>query len=243
MRKDVASMINPQFPSTRMRRVRQSSWSRNLVSENRLSISDLIWPVFVHPGEKKSDEVESMPGVYRHSIDNLLKAVREASELGIPAIAIFPQTDPSKKTDGAEEAINPNNLVCQTVAAIKSTVPEIGIICDVALDPYTSHGQDGLVQNGVVVNDESVKMLCEQALVQARAGCDVIAPSDMMDGRVGAIRMALDQEGFQNVMIMSYAAKYASAFYGPFRDAIGSKLNLNTAVSYTHLTLPTILLV
>lgn len=228
MRKDVASMINPQYPNTRMRRVRQSSWSRNLVSENRLSISDLIWPVFVHPGEKKSDEVESMPGVYRHSIDNLLKAVREASELGIPAIAIFPQTDPSKKTDGAEEAINPNNLVCQTVAAIKSTVPEIGIICDVALDPYTSHGQDGLVRNGVVVNDESVKMLCEQALVQARAGCDVIAPSDMMDGRVGAIRMALDQEGFQNVMIMSYAAKYASAFYGPFRDAIGSKLNLNT---------------
>jgi porphobilinogen synthase len=211
-----------------MRRVRQSSWSQNLVSENRLSVSDLIWPVFVHTGEKKSVEVESMPGVYRHSIDNLLKLVREASELGIPAIAIFPQTDPSKKTDGAEEAINPNNLVCQTVAAIKSTVPEIGIICDVALDPYTSHGQDGLVRNGVVVNDESVKMLCEQALVQARAGCDVIAPSDMMDGRVGAIRMALDQEGFQNAMIMSYAAKYASAFYGPFRDAIGSKLNLNT---------------
>lgn len=228
MRKDVASMINPQYPNTRMRRVRQSSWSRNLVSENRLSVSDLIWPVFVHTGEKKSVEVESMPGVYRHSIDNLLELVREASELGIPAIAIFPQTDPSKKTDGAEEAINPNNLVCQTVAAIKSTVPEIGIICDVALDPYTSHGQDGLVRNGVVVNDESVKMLCEQALVQARSGCDVIAPSDMMDGRVGAIRMALDQEGFQNVMIMSYAAKYASAFYGPFRDAIGSKLNLNT---------------
>ena len=228
MRKDVASMINPKYPNTRMRRVRQSSWSRNLVSENRLSVSDLIWPVFVHIGEKKSVEVESMPGVYRHSIDNLLELVREASELGIPAIAIFPQTDPSKKTDGAEEAINPNNLVCQTVAAIKSTVPEIGIICDVALDPYTSHGQDGLVRNGVVVNDESVKMLCEQALVQARSGCDVIAPSDMMDGRVGAIRMALDQEGFENVMIMSYAAKYASAFYGPFRDAIGSKLNLNT---------------
>ena len=221
-------MTNPQYPKTRMRRVRQSSWSQNLVSENRLSVSDLIWPVFVHTGEKKSVEVESMPGVYRHSIDNLLKLVREASELGIPAIAIFPQTDPSKKTDGAEEAINPNNLVCQTVAAIKSTVPEIGIICDVALDPYTPHGQDGLVRNGVVVNDESVKMLCEQALVQARAGCDVIAPSDMMDGRVGAIRMALDQEGFQNAMIMSYAAKYASAFYGPFRDAIGSKLNLNT---------------
>ena len=228
MRKDVASMINPHYPSTRMRRVRQSSWARNLVSENQLSVSDLIWPVFVHPGEKKSEEVDSMPGVFRHSIDNLLNAVREAYSLGIPAIAIFPQTDPCKKTDGAEEAINPDNLVCRAVTAIKSAVPEIGIICDVALDPYTSHGQDGLVRNGVVVNDESVKLLCEQALVQARAGCDVIAPSDMMDGRVGAIRLALDQEGFQNVMIMSYSAKYASAFYGPFRDAIGSKSNLKT---------------
>ena len=161
------------------------------------------------------------------SIDVLETAVAEARDLGIPAIAIFPETDPAKKTDGAEEAINPDNLVCQTVGQLKSAVPDIGIICDVALDPYTSHGQDGLVRDGVVVNDESVQMLCEQALVQARAGCDVIAPSDMMDGRIGEIRMALDQEGFENVMIMSYAAKYCSAFYGPFRDAIGSKSNLS----------------
>ena len=161
------------------------------------------------------------------SIDVLETAVAEARDLGIPAIAIFPETDPAKKTDGAEEAINPDNLVCQTVGQLKSAVPDIGIICDVALDPYTSHGQDGLVRDGVVVNDESVQMLCEQALVQARVGCDVIAPSDMMDGRIGEIRMALDQEGFENVMIMSYAAKYCSAFYGPFRDAIGSKSNLS----------------
>ena len=161
------------------------------------------------------------------SIDVLETAVAEARDLGIPAIAIFPETDPAKKTDGAEEAVNPDNLVCQTVGQLKSAVPDIGIICDVALDPYTSHGQDGLVRDGVVVNDESVQMLCEQALVQARAGCDVIAPSDMMDGRIGELRMALDQEGFENVMIMSYAAKYCSAFYGPFRDAIGSKSNLS----------------
>ena len=219
-------MATPQYPNTRMRRVRQTAWSRNLVSENQLSVSDLIWPVFVQPGEGKSDAVESMPGVYRYSIDRLIDSIREAHSLGIPAIAIFPQTDPSKKTENAEEAINPDNLVCQTVAAIKSEVPDIGIICDVALDPYTSHGQDGLVRDGIVINDESVEMLCEQALVQARAGCDIIAPSDMMDGRIGAIRSALDQAGFENVMIMSYAAKYASAFYGPFRDAIGSKSNL-----------------
>ncbi len=219
-------MATPQYPNTRMRRVRQTAWSRKLVSENQLSVSDLIWPVFVQPGEGKSDAVESMPGVYRYSIDRLTDSVREAHGLGIPAIAIFPQTDPSKKTEHAEEAINPDNLVCQTVAALKRAVPDIGIICDVALDPYTSHGQDGLVRDGIVINDESVKMLCEQALVQARAGCDIIAPSDMMDGRIGAIRSALDQAGFENVMIMSYAAKYASAFYGPFRDAIGSKSNL-----------------
>lgn len=169
-----------------------------------------------------------MPGVFRWSIDLLKEAVLEARDLGIPAIALFPETDPAKKTEGAEEAINPENLVCQTVAELKSAVPGIGIICDVALDPYTSHGQDGLVRNGVVVNDESIQMLCEQAIVQAKAGCDIIAPSDMMDGRVGEIRAALDQEGFERVMIMSYAAKYASSFYGPFRDAIGSKSNLSS---------------
>ena len=169
-----------------------------------------------------------MPGVFRMSIDVLESEVAEARDLGIPAIAVFPETDPSRKTENAEEAINPDNLVCQTVAALKAAVPEIGIICDVALDPYTSHGQDGLVRDGIVVNDESVQMLCEQAIVQARSGCDIIAPSDMMDGRIGEIREALDQEGFEQVMIMSYAAKYASAFYGPFRDAIGSKSNLKS---------------
>lgn len=211
-----------------MRRVRQHDWSRRLVAENTLSVNDLIWPVFVTAGTNQSQPVESMPGVQRHSIDRLVEAVKEAAELGIPAIAIFPETDPAKKTEDAAEAYNPDNLVCRTVAAIKAAVPHIGIICDVALDPYTTHGQDGLVRDGYVVNDESVQVLCDQAVVQAQAGCDIIAPSDMMDGRIGEIRMALDQEGFENVLIMSYAAKYASAFYGPFRDAIGSKTNLSS---------------
>ena len=220
-------MTNERYPTTRMRRVRQSDWSRRLVAENKLSVDDLIWPVFVTEGSSESVDVTSMPGVQRHSIDRLVEQVKQAADLGIPAIAIFPETDPSLKTDDAKEAWNPDNLVCRTVAAIKAAVPSIGVICDVALDPYTSHGQDGLVRDGVVVNDESVAALCDQAVVQAKAGCDIIAPSDMMDGRIGEIRMALDQEGFENVMIMSYAAKYASAFYGPFRDAIGSKSNLS----------------
>ena len=220
-------MSSANYPQTRMRRVRMFDWSRRMVAEEHLSVNDLIWPIFVQPGEEKKTEVTSMPGVFRLTQDLLISAVQEARDLGIPAIAIFPETDPAKKTDGAEEAVNPNNLVCQTVAAIKAAVPEIGIICDVALDPYTSHGQDGLVRGDEVVNDESVEMLCRQSVVQAQAGCDIIAPSDMMDGRIGKIRMALDSAGFSNVMIMSYAAKYASAFYGPFRDAIGSKSNLS----------------
>jgi len=220
--------MRQQYPVTRLRRLRQFDWSRRLVAENALSVNDLIWPVFVTEGTEQAVDVASMPGVQRYSIDRLVGAVTEAAELGIPAIAIFPETDPAKKTDTAEEAWNPDNLVCRTVAAIKEQVPQIGIICDVALDPYTSHGQDGLVRDGRVVNDESVAALCQQALVQAKAGCDVIAPSDMMDGRIGEIRRSLDEEGFENVMIMSYAAKYASAFYGPFRDAIGSKSNLST---------------
>jgi porphobilinogen synthase len=170
-----------------------------------------------------------MPGQFRYSIDRLTEAVTQARDLGIPAIAIFPETDPDKKTDDAAEAINPNNLVCRAVERLREKVDGIGIICDVALDPYTSHGQDGLVVDGDVANDQSIEMLCQQAVTQARAGCHVIAPSDMMDGRIGAIRKALDAAGFQNVMIMAYAAKYASAFYGPFRDAIGSKSNLSTA--------------
>lgn len=222
-------LTNPQFPQTRPRRLRQSDWIRRLVAENRLTASDLIWPVFVQPGGRPEAEIASMPGVFRHTVDQLIPLVAEASMLGIPAIAIFPETDPAKKTWEAEEAINPHNLVCETVSAIKAAVPEIGIICDVALDPYTSHGQDGLVRDGRVVNDESVAMLVKQALVQAAAGCDVIAPSDMMDGRIGSIRKALDENGFQDVLIMAYAAKYASGFYGPFRDAIGSQGNLSGA--------------
>ena len=223
-------MTDPRYPTTRMRRVRQHDWSRRMVAENRLSVDDLIWPVFVSPGEGISDPVQSMPGVFRRSIDQLIPAVAEASSLGIPAIAIFPQTDPAKKTEDAAEAFNEHSLMCETIRAVKKSVSNIGIIADVALDPYTTHGHDGLVRDGRVVNDESVAVLCDQAIAQAKAGCDIIAPSDMMDGRIGEIRQALDEAGFEQVLIMSYAAKYASAFYGPFRDAIGSKSNLSAGV-------------
>ena len=226
--------MSPSFPSTRMRRVRRHDWSRRLTAENRLSVDDFIWPVFVHDGSNRRVPVASMPGVERLTIDLLPAAVAEADALGIPAVAIFPATDPSKKTPEAEEAVNANNLVCQSVRAIKETCPNIGVVCDVALDPYTSHGQDGLVRNGYVVNDETLDMLCRQAVVQAQAGCDVIAPSDMMDGRVGRIRAALDAAGFEHVLILSYAAKYASAFYGPFRDAVGSGANLGTGDKRTY---------
>ncbi|HLI11824.1 MAG TPA: porphobilinogen synthase [Alphaproteobacteria bacterium] len=205
-----------------MRRNRIDSWTRRLVAEHRLSADDLIWPVFVREGKGLREAVPSMPGVDRLSVDVLVEAVDEAKTLGIPAVALFPQTDPRRKTEDGEEAINPENLVCRAVRALKAAHPEIGMICDVALDPYTSHGHDGLLRDGYVANDETVEMLCRQSLVQAEAGCDIIAPSDMMDGRVGAIRQALDRSGFDHVRIMSYAAKYASAFYGPFRDAIGS---------------------
>ena len=220
-------MNSPEYPSTRMRRVRQFDFSRRMVAENNFSVDDLIWPVFVQEGTKQKTPIESMPGQFRYSIDELTIVVAKARDLGIPAIAIFPETDPDKKTEDAAEAINSENLVCRTVRHLKEKIEGIGIICDVALDPYTSHGQDGLVVDGDVANDISVEMLCKQAVVQAEAGCDIIAPSDMMDGRIGAIRTALDDAGFQNVMIMAYAAKYASAFYGPFRDAIGSKSNLS----------------
>jgi porphobilinogen synthase len=193
-----------------------------MVSENSLQTDDLIWPVFVVEGSGQRQPIASMPGVDRLSIDLLCDAVGEAADLGIPAVAVFPCTDPALKTPDAAEAVNPDNLVCRTVAAIKAATPEVGVICDVALDPYNSDGHDGLVRDGVVVNDETLDVLCQQALVQAAAGCNIIAPSDMMDGRVGAIRAALDKSDFQNVKIMSYAAKYASAFYGPFRDAVGS---------------------
>lgn len=210
------------FPRTRLRRNRRDAWSRALVRENALTASDLIWPVFVTEGRSLRVPIASMPGVARLSIDELVKDARRAARLGIPAIALFPQTPPDRKTEDGEEAANPDNLVCRAVRALKRRVPEIGVMCDVALDPFTLHGHDGLLRDGRVANDETVAALVRQSLVQAEAGCDIVAPSDMMDGRIGAIRDALDAAGFQHVRIMSYAAKYASAFYGPFRDAIGS---------------------
>lgn len=232
-------MTRPEYPTTRMRRVRQFEWSRRLVAENNLTAADLIWPVFVQEGNQIRTPIPSMPGCERLTIDQLVKECEDAAGLGIPAIALFPETDPNKKTEDAAEATNPDNLVCRSVRAIKEAVPEIGVICDVALDPYTTHGQDGLVEDDYVVNDRSVDVLAQQAVTQARAGCDIIAPSDMMDGRIGVIRRALDDAGFENVMIMAYAAKYASAFYGPFRDAIGSGTNLGSGDKRTYQMNPT----
>jgi len=212
-----------RFPNVRMRRTRAHGWSRRLVRENALSANDLIWPLFIIDGENQRQAVASMPGVERLSIDLIVKAAGEAKAMGIPAIAVFPNTDPAAKTPDAKEALNADNMVCRAVRAIKEAHgDDIGVICDVALDPYNSDGHDGLVQDGKILNDETVEVLCHQAIVQARAGCDVLAPSDMMDGRIKSIREALDGEGFQHVQIMSYAAKYASGFYGPFRDAVGS---------------------
>jgi porphobilinogen synthase len=211
-----------KFPSTRLRRNRKAPWARALVSENSLTASDLIWPIFVIEGNDKSEAVSSMPGVNRLSIDLAVKAAKEAASLGIPVVALFPYTDPKLRTEDGREALNADNLVCRAVRAIKKEVPEIGILCDVALDPYTSHGHDGLLDGHRILNDESTVVLVKQALVQAEAGCDIIAPSDMMDGRIGAIRSALEANAFQDVQIMAYSAKYASAFYGPFREAVGS---------------------
>ncbi|HWI25875.1 MAG TPA: porphobilinogen synthase [Stellaceae bacterium] len=222
------------FPRVRMRRNRRDDWSRRLVSENTLTAADLIWPVFVHDEKAARVPVPSMPGVDRFSVPALIDAAGEAQALGIPLIAIFPATPAERKTADGEEAVNPENLVCRAVRAVKKALPGLGLLCDVALDPFTTHGHDGVLRDGYVANDETVQILCRQALVQAEAGCDVIAPSDMMDGRVGAIRDALDAKGFEQVRIMSYAAKYASAFYGPFRDAIGSKSSLGKADKRTY---------
>jgi porphobilinogen synthase len=224
-----------QFPQTRLRRLRRDDWSRRLVTECRLSVDDLIWPLFVHEGQGYREPVRSMPGVERLSIDLLVDAVGTAVSLRIPAVAIFPVVEPAKKSADAEEACNGDNLICRAVRAVKQAhKSEIGVICDVALDPYTSHGQDGLVRDDYVTNDETLDVLCRQAIVQAEAGCDVIAPSDMMDGRVGRIRRALDEAGHDRVSIMAYAAKYASAFYGPFRDAVGSAGNLGSGDKRTY---------
>ena len=210
------------FPNTRLRRNRREVWNRRLVAENSLTPEDFIYPIFVSEGINKRMPIASMPGVDRITVDLLDNVVGEASDLGVLAVAIFPEVDPNLKTPDACEAYNPDNLVCRSIKAIKSSHPDVGIICDAALDPFNSDGHDGLVVDGHIVNDESVEILCKQSLVQAEAGCHVIAPSDMMDGRVAAIRRVLDENGFQDVRIMSYAAKYSSSFYGPFRDAIGS---------------------
>jgi porphobilinogen synthase len=210
----------------RPRRLRHSEWSRRLVRESALTVDDLIWPLFVIDGERKRIPVDAMPGIDRLSIDEALREAERAARLSIPVIALFPYTDPKLRDAEGSEALNPDNLVCRAIRAIKKEVPDVGILCDVALDPYTSHGHDGLLRDGEIVNDETVAVLVKQALVEADAGCDIIAPSDMMDGRVGAIRTALDRAGHTHVAIMAYAAKYASAFYGPFRDAVGSSATL-----------------
>ena len=212
--------------TVRPRRNRKAGWSRKLVAENVLTTDDLVWPVFICEGAGKREAVASMPGVERYSVDEVLRAAEQAMKLKIPVLALFPNTDPGLRDANGSEALNPNNLVCRALAAIKREFPELGLAADVALDPYTSHGHDGLLEDGKILNDETVAVLVEQALVLAAAGADVVAPSDMMDGRVGAIRKALDNAGRTDVQILSYAAKYASCFYGPFRDAVGSNATL-----------------
>jgi porphobilinogen synthase len=212
--------------AVRPRRLRRADWLRRMVRENVLTVDDLIWPVFVVDGSRTRVAVESMPGVERLSVDEVLRAAEQATRLSIPCLALFPYTDPALRDEQGSEATNPDNLVCRAVRAIKAEFPGLGVLCDVALDPYTSHGHDGLIREGEILNDETVQVLVRQAQVQADAGCDIIAPSDMMDGRVGAIRAGLDAAGYTQVAIMAYAAKYASAFYGPFRDAVGSSKTL-----------------
>jgi porphobilinogen synthase len=221
-----AEVLGPGYPATRPRRNRKADWARRLTAENVLTVNDLIWPIFVIDGENRREPVATMPGVDRLSVDFAVEAAARAADLNIPVIALFPYTEPGLRDERGSEGLNPQNLVCTATRAIKEQVPEIGVLCDVALDPYTSHGHDGLLEGGTILNDETVNMLCTQALVQANAGCDIIAPSDMMDGRVGAIRTALENAGHKDVQIMAYAAKYASAFYGPFRDAVGSSAAL-----------------
>jgi porphobilinogen synthase len=211
---------------TRLRRNRRSEWARRLMRENQFTTDDLIWPLFIMDGDNKRAPIRSMPGVERLTVDQAVREAERAAKLTIPCLALFPYTDPKLRDETGSEALNPDNLVCRAIRAIKQEVPDIGILCDVALDPYTSHGHDGLIRDGEILNDETVAVLVKQAVVQAQAGCDIIAPSDMMDGRVGAIRKALDAASFIDVSIMAYAAKYASVFYGPFRDAVGSSKTL-----------------
>ena len=215
--------FNQSFPATRLRRLRQSGWIRNLTAENTLTPSDLIWSMVVHDGEEAKVPVAAMPGLNRLNVAEAAKAAKRASDLGIPAIAIFPHINPAHKDEEGSESLNPEGLIPTVIKAMKDAAPDVGVICDVALDPFTTHGHDGLIdENGYVLNDETSAVLVEQALVQADAGADVVAPSDMMDGRIGAIRAALEESGHSNTLILSYAAKYASGFYGPYREAIGS---------------------
>ncbi len=214
------------YPSTRLRRNRKKEWSRRLVQESTLSPNDLIWPIFICEGTNVKERINTMPGIYRHSVDRLEKLIESAMDKNIPMIALFPNIPNSKKNSKGSEALNKNNLVCKALRLIRKNYKNIGIMCDVALDPYTSHGHDGILKNNYVDNDETIKILIKQSLLQAEMGCDVIAPSDMMDGRVGEIRKALDKNGHELVQILSYAVKYASNFYGPFRDAVGSKKTL-----------------
>jgi len=223
------------FPQKRMRRLRRNDFSRQLVRESSLSPSDFIYPVFVLEGENRVEEVKSMPGVIRQSLDRLLHQAEQCLELGIPAMALFPVIGPEQKSLDAREAFNPEGLVPKTVAALKNRFPELGIITDVALDPYTTHGQDGLIdETGYVMNDETVEVLAKQAVVHGQAGADIVAPSDMMDGRVGAIRASLDEKNLIHTSILAYSAKYASSFYGPFRDAVGSAANIGSGNKYSY---------
>ena len=220
-------MITGKYPALRLRRNRKYSWSRKLIQENTLSPSDFILPIFVMDGSNKKESIPSMPGVFRYTINRLSEVVDRAIKAGIPMVALFPKTKNILKNELGSESLNENNLVCRATIEIKKKYKnQIGIMCDVALDPYTSHGHDGLIKSGQIINDETIKVLISQSLLQAEMGCDVLAPSDMMDGRIGQIRKALDKSNYQNVQILSYAAKYASSFYGPFRDAVGSKKNL-----------------
>ena len=227
-------MIARQFPHTRLRRLRQSGFMRDMVQENRLHVSDLIWPLFVIEGDNLVEPITSMPGVHRYSIDQLIAQAQKARELGIPAIAIFPKIESSLKDEDGSLAISANNLVCRAVEAVKKTVPDLGIICDVALDPYTDHGHDGVLRDGKIANDDTVERLVKQSLLLAEAGCDILAPSDMMDGRIGAIRSALEASGYSDMILLSYAAKYASAYYGPFREAVGAARGLGNEGKKTY---------
>ena len=215
-----------KFPRTRLRRNRQSPWCRNLISETELSINDLILPLFITEGKKIVENIRSLPSVKRYSIDTVVKKIEEVKNLNIPAVALFPYVEKKLKTFDGKEALNKNNLICRTIREVKKNFPEIGLICDVALDPYTTHGHDGILKKNYIANDETIEVLSQQALIQAEAGADIIAPSDMMDGRIGVIRDRLDNEGFDKTIILSYAAKFASNFYGPFRDAVGSSKTL-----------------